>query len=386
MTFDCSEVFFVLGKPFTGRVLVVFVVVALFAFAGCSPAPPAEEVESGARKVVEFEGGEITEGEVQEQIEQFAAQGGAGEIPAEDISPGSPQYEAALQQVMPQLVGLEIARAYADENNITVSQEDVDEEIELIKDQLVEQARQAGQQDIGRDQAFQQALEQAGISEQQLRQDIRRTLPVQEVQEEVVGDVQPSEDEIRAFYEENEVQFTTPEQRCARHILFNQDQRQRAEEVKDRLQDGGDFGELAREFSQDPQSAEQGGDLGCQGRGSFVPAFEDAMFNAEEGEIVGPVETDFGYHLIEVTETRPEETAPLEEVQPQIREQLAQQEQATEFERWLEQQEEERNIQYLEGYNPDELAPGGGEGGQPDAQPQGQPEGGGGQQEGQPEQ
>lgn len=343
-----------MSKSFSIKILVVVVVIALLAFVGCSPAPPAENVESGAQKVVTFDGGEVTKGEVEEAVDQFAQQSGAGEVP-----PDSPQYQAALQQVMPQLVGVEIAKAYAEENDISVTQQEVDQEIETIKDQIFEQA-QAANQDIGREQAFEEALTQADLTEEELRQDIRDQLPIQKVQERVVGDVEPSEEEIQAFYDENkDLQFATPEQRCISHILFNKDQQQRAEEVKQQLQDGGNFAELAREFSQDPGSKEQGGELGCQGEGSFVPEFEEAAWNAEEGEVVGPVETEFGYHLIKVTETRPAETAPLEEVKPQIREQLAQEQQFTEFERWLEDQKEERNIEYLPGYNPDQPAPGG---------------------------
>ncbi|MDQ4105549.1 MAG: peptidylprolyl isomerase [Actinomycetota bacterium] len=329
-------------------------VAALLALAGCSPAEPVENVESGAKKVVTFDGGEVTQGELQEQLDQFAQQSGAGEI-----KPGSPQYEAAIQQIMPQVVGLEIARAYAEEQNITVSEEDVDQEIETIKDQIYEQAQAAGEQDISREEAFNQALEQAGFTEEELRNDIREQLPLQKVQERVAGDAQPTQAEIEAYYEENkELQFTTSEQRCVSHILFNKDQEQKAEEVKQQLEDGGDFAELAREFSQDPGSKEEGGDLGCQGRGSFVPAFEDAAFGAEEGEIVGPVETRFGYHVIQVNEIQAEEAAPLEEVRPEIREQLAQQEQMTEFERWIEEQKEQRNVKYLPGYDPDQPTPG----------------------------
>lgn len=344
----------VLSKPFSVKVLLVVVVVALLGLVGCSPAEPVDSVESGAKKVVTFDGGEVTEGQVEEALSQATQQGAAGEIPK-----GSEQYQAALQQVMPQLVGLEIAKVYARENDITVSQEDVDEEIEMIKDQILEQAR-AANQDIGRERAYEEALEQAEFTEEQLREDIREQLPIQLVQEEVVGDTEPSEAEIQAFYDENkDLQFATPAQRCLSHILFNKDQQQRAEEVKQRLQDGGNFAELAREFSQDPGSKEEGGDLGCQGEGSFVPEFEEAAFSADEGEVVGPVETEFGYHVIKVTETRPAETAPLEEVAPQIREQLSLEQQATEFEEWIEQEKEDRNVQYLEGYDPEQPPAGG---------------------------
>ena len=309
------------------------------------PAERVANVERESKKVAVFEGGEVTLGEVQE----FAQQSGLGEL-----SPGDPQFEAAVQQIMPTLVEFEIASAYAEENGITVSGNRVDQEIETIKDQIVEQARAQGM-NVGREEAFQQALEQAGITEEQLREQLREQLPVQKVQERVVGDVEASQEEVERFYEENkELQFTTPEQRCARHILFNKDEKEKAEEVKGQLQNGADFAELAKEFSQDPGSAENGGDLGCLGKRETVPNFEEAIFKAEEGEIVGPVETEFGYHVIEVTDIRRKSTQPLSEVETQIREQLSTDQQAEEFSAWVQKQKEQRDVKYLPGYKPPE--------------------------------
>ena len=316
---------------------------AVLVLAACEPAKPVANVESGAKKVAVFKGGEITLSEVQE----FAKQSGLGEL-----TPDSPQYEAAVAQIMPQLVQIEVAKAYARENGITVSEAEVDKEIETIKDQVAQQAQAQGQ-DLGRDEAFKQALQQAGITESELRDQIRETLPIQKVQERVVGDAEPSQQEVQTFYEQNKsVQFTTPEQRCVRHILFNKDQKEKAEEVKSQLENGADFAKLAKEYSQDPQSAENGGDLGCLGKGETVKNFEDAVFNAKEGEIVGPVETEFGYHLIEVTKINAKRTQPLEEVEPQIREQLSSDKQAQEFNAWLQEQEKKRDVKYLPGYKP----------------------------------
>jgi parvulin-like peptidyl-prolyl isomerase len=309
----------------------------------CEPAEPVANVEPESKKVAVFEGGEVTLGEVQE----FAVQSGMGEL-----SPGDPQYEAMIQQIMPTLVDFEIAKAYAEEQGITVSESDVNQEIETIKDQIAEQAQAQGM-NVGREEAFTQALQQAGLTEEELRVQLRDQLPVQKVQERVAGDAEASQEEVERFYEENkELQFTTPEQRCARHILFNKDQRAQAEEVKGRLQNGADFAELAREFSQDPGSAENGGDLGCLGQGETVPNFEEALFNAEEGEIVGPVETEFGYHVVEVTDIRQQSTQPLSEVEGQIREQLSADIQAQEFSSWIQEQKEQRNVKYLPGYKP----------------------------------
>jgi peptidyl-prolyl cis-trans isomerase C len=323
----------------------LFVGVLLVAVVGCSPAEPVANVESPSKKVAIFEGGEVTLGEVQE----FARLSGMGEL-----SPESPQYEAIIAQIMPQLVEIEIAKAYAQEQGITVSEQEVNEEMEVLKDQVAQQAQaQAQGQDVDRDAAFEGALQQAGLTEEQLRQQIREQLPVQEVQERVAGAAGPSQEEVERFYEENKAaQFTTPQTRCARHILFNKDQREQAEEVKGQLEDGGDFAQLAKEFSQDPGSAEQGGDLGCLGRGETVPDFEDAVFGAEQGEILGPVETEFGYHVIEVTDIREEATQPLSEVETQIRDQLTTEAQAEEFTAWLQRQKEQRNVKYLPGYKP----------------------------------
>lgn len=323
--------------------MVLAVVVAGAVLFGCEPADPSANVDSGSKKVATFEGGEVTEGELQE----FARQSGLGQL-----DPGSPEYETAVQQVMPQLVGIEIAKTYAQEQGITASDEEVDQEMETIKRQVGEQARTSGQ-DLSNQEAFEQALEQNKISEDELRQDVRENLPVQQVQQRVAGDAEPTEEEIQTFYDENKAaQFTQPATRCMRHILFNKDQQQKAEEVKTQLQEGGDFAELAREFSQDPGSAEKGGDLGCLGRGETVPAFEDAAFSAEQDEIVGPVETEFGYHVIQVTDVREEQTRPLDEVEGEISQQLAATQQEEEFTAWIEDQKKERNVRYLPGYKP----------------------------------
>ena len=321
----------------------VFLGVVLLVSLGCSAAEPQANVDSGAKKIATFEGGSVTQGE----LNDFAEQSGFG-----DLSPDDPQYKTAIQQIMPQLVGIEIARAYASEHNITVSDKEIDQELEKIKKQVGEQARASGQE-LSNQEAYEQALKQNNITEEQLRDDIRETLPVQKVQEEVAGNAEPTDEEIQKYYEQNKkAQFTTPEQRCVRHILFAKDQKQKAEDVKKQLEDGADFAKLAKEYSQDPGSAEKGGDLGCLGKGETVPPFEEAAFGAEEGEIVGPVKTQFGYHILEVTEAKPEQTRPLSEVESQIRTQLSQEEQSEAFSKWLDEQKKQRDVKYLEGYKP----------------------------------
>jgi peptidyl-prolyl cis-trans isomerase C len=334
-----------LSKLFENRMLYVylFVGVAILVVVGCDPAEPAANVDSQARKVVTFDGGDVTQGE----LDEFAERSGFGNLSKDD-----PQYQTAVQQIMPQLVGIEIAKAYAQEQNITVSDEEVDRQIAKIKAQVGDQARSSGQ-DLSNQEAYEQALKQNNITEDQLREDIRENLPVQKVQERVTGDAAPSDKEIQNYYEKNkEAQFTTPEQRCVRHILFNKDQKEKAEDVKQQLENGGDFAKLAKENSQDPGSAAQGGDLGCLGKGETVPEFEQAAFGAERGEIVGPVQTEFGYHILQVTDVKSEQTRSLQEVESQIRAQLASEKQSEAFNKWIEEQKKMRDVKYLKGYEP----------------------------------
>ncbi|MEW6320787.1 MAG: peptidyl-prolyl cis-trans isomerase [Acidobacteriota bacterium] len=136
------------------------------------------------------------------------------------------------------------------------------------------------------------------------------------------------EEEIAAFYEQNRQQYTTPAQVRASHILFHldganeADVRAKAEEVLKQARAGADFAELARRYSQDESNKDSGGDLDYFGRGRMVPEFEAAAFAMKTGEISDLVKTDFGLHIIKVTDSQPEVTRPLAEVRPEIEDQL----------------------------------------------------------------
>lgn len=141
-----------------------------------------------------------------------------------------------------------------------------------------------------------------------------------------------SDEEVQRYYDEHASEFSTPERVRARHILFRvepgaprekkEEVRKKALEVLQRIRNGEDFAALAKEFSQDPGSAEQGGDLGFFERGKMVPPFEAVAFSLEPGSVSEPVETTFGFHLIRVEEKENARTQPLDEVRPTIVERL----------------------------------------------------------------
>ncbi|MCF7990047.1 MAG: SurA N-terminal domain-containing protein [Thiohalocapsa sp.] len=147
------------------------------------------------------------------------------------------------------------------------------------------------------------------------------------------GDVAEADDEdaLRQLYEERIDEFTEPEQRAMRHILIAvaadaadaeaAAAKERLAALRERILAGDDFADVAEEVSDDPGSAADGGDLGLVGRGLMDPLFEQAAFALDQGELSEPIRTPFGYHLIEVTEIRGGEPRPFEEV----RDELAQQ-------------------------------------------------------------
>jgi peptidyl-prolyl cis-trans isomerase D len=139
--------------------------------------------------------------------------------------------------------------------------------------------------------------------------------------------VPPSE--IERYYRANEAQFTTPEQVRASHILLKTDGKDeaavkaKAEELLKQAKSGADFAELAKKNSEDEGSAKQGGDLDYFGRGRMAKEFEEAAFSLSPGQISDVIKSPFGFHIIKLTDRKPEAKRSLDEARPQITEQLA---------------------------------------------------------------
>ncbi|MBP0048623.1 SurA N-terminal domain-containing protein [Marinobacterium sp. AK62] len=138
------------------------------------------------------------------------------------------------------------------------------------------------------------------------------------------------EADVRAAYEQELVRFEADEERSAAHILLEAGEgdeaelRQQAESLRERILSGElTFAEAAREYSADPGSAPQGGELGYNARGVFVGPFEDALFSMEAGELSEPVRTEFGYHLIKLKDIRATEPPSFAERENEIRAELA---------------------------------------------------------------
>lgn len=153
----------------------------------------------------------------------------------------------------------------------------------------------------------------------------KRDILAQMAMAEAMRGLGVSEEETKAYYEANPQQFSKGATVSAKHILV--DDEAKCNEILDSIVKGAkEFEEAAREFSTCP-SGQRGGDLGEFGKGQMVPEFERAAFEAEVGHVVGPVKTQFGYHLIKVEKKNEATTAPFDEVKENIRRNLLQQKQ-----------------------------------------------------------
>ncbi len=133
---------------------------------------------------------------------------------------------------------------------------------------------------------------------------------------QVAKNIEVSEDELFNFYEDESVRFTTEEERKAQHILV--ESKILADSIVAEIKAGGDFTELAIKHSIDTGSKDNGGDLGFFGLGVMVPEFESKVFSMKVGEVSVPVKTDFGYHIIKLTEIKASAVKPFEEVRDEL--------------------------------------------------------------------
>lgn len=214
------------------------------------------------------------------------------------------QTVADLQRrVLTDLIRRAVVDHAAADHGIEVSEEEIDRARQ-------EQIQRAG----GEEQA--DALN-PGLTAAEIRERLATEVSERKLFEQVSEDVRVSDADVAAAYRQERDRF---EMARASHILV--DTADEANEILALLEGGAAFEDLARERSQDPGTAADGGSLGTAPRGSYVEPFDEALWSAQEGEVVGPVETRFGFHIIRVEEVQ---RTPLAEAAPQLREELRQQ-------------------------------------------------------------
>ncbi len=172
-------------------------------------------------------------------------------------------------------------------------------------------------------------MQKSGETVQSIKDGIRSAIQQKKWIDSQIGDKGAvTEAEAQNYYDKNPAKFQMPEQVRASHILFAAPKdatpevlaakEKLARDILERIQKGEDFDKLAKEFSDDPGSKGSGGDLNFFSRAQMVPEFSDAAFRLKKGEVGGPVKTQFGYHIIKVTDRKGARTMPFVEVKERL--------------------------------------------------------------------
>ena len=265
-------------------VLAIIAVVVIIIFAGTKLIKPKEK---GAIAAI-VNGEEITWNEIDEQYNKLSSQ---------------LQQLITKEVLLNQTINEKLLMQQAEEKGVVVDEEELNTLVERVKSQFTEEQLNA-------------TLEAQGLTMEDFVEQLSNRLTLNELLSEEIPELKVNDSEIEQFFNENKASLDTPEMVRASHILVNSSEE--AEELLSMLKDGSDFAELAANYSLDG-TAQDGGDLGYFPRGVMVTEFEQAAFSLKVGEISDVVKTDYGYHIIKLTDKKPAKEAKLDEMRALIK-------------------------------------------------------------------
>ncbi len=297
-----------LSTKFRWAVMLFIILMAVggvvYAQDQATPLPPVATVNGVAISQQDFDF------EFQQTIGQMAQR---GQMIGEENMP------MVRQSVLSRMIEEELLFQDTQTQGIDIPDQRVADELARVKTRFPSEAE------------FQTALTALKMSEGDLKRKIHRGLAIQQLISTLVRDVQVTDEEMQAFYENNPSLFQSPEQVQARHILIKvapeaeesakKEALQKIKDVQKKIKAGEDFAALAQAHSEGPSSV-KGGDLGFFRRGQMVKSFEEAAFALQKDEVSDVVETRFGYHLIQVTDRRPAGAIGFEEAKGRIAENI----------------------------------------------------------------
>jgi peptidyl-prolyl cis-trans isomerase C len=260
-----------------------------------------------------------------------------------------PEHAAMLeQQMLDQLIRLQLILGHATDADRTAGKALAAKRLENIK------TRAGSEENLGRQ------LKSVGMSLEDLSKKIGEEAVAETAVERELS-VKVTDDEIKKFYEENPGKFEKPEQVRASHVLLSikdatggdlpedkkKEKRAVAEDVLKRAKSGEDFAKLAKEYSEDPGSKEKGGEY-TFGRGAMVPEFESAAFSLKTNQVSDIVTTQFGYHIIKLSEKIPAKKVELAEASDDIKDFLKQTALQKQLPAYLEKLKSEAKVEILD--------------------------------------
>jgi peptidyl-prolyl cis-trans isomerase C len=302
----------------TWSVILCLQVLLIIGLAG-APVWAAEKasapVQAGAGKtIVTVNGVPLTQGEVDQKVNRTV------ESLKDQIPPD--QLEEFKKNVQGKIVDDFITR--------TLITQEMDKQKITVDESEVKKALSEVEAKVPQGMTLEAMLKQGGVTMEEMRDNIQFSLRANKLFEsQVKSDYVPTAEEISTYYNENKKKYDMPESVHARHILIKVDEKaddktkaekkQKIEALHKQLVGGADFAKLAGEQSDCPSKA-KGGDLGTFPRGRMVKPFEDAAFGQKVNEIGPVIQTQFGYHIIQVLEHNQAKQKSLEEVKGSIEE------------------------------------------------------------------
>ena len=263
--------------------------------------------------------------------------------------PGTDTYAALQKQAMQFLVQRAEFDQKAAEMDVNVTDADVDKQLATIKAQYF---GKAGKCDATCEKKYKAQITKQGLTEEQVREDVRASVVQNKLYAKVTGDVTVSDSEIDDYYKKNKQQYVQPESRNVRHILVKK--KALADQLYQQLKSGSNFAALAKKYSQDPGSKATGGKLTIS-KGRQVPEFDKAAFALSVNELSTPVKTQYGWHIIQaLSATKKASTTPLSQVRAAIRQQLVQQKKQEAMKKWVDDTSKSfaKKTTYQVGYAP----------------------------------
>jgi parvulin-like peptidyl-prolyl isomerase len=292
-------------------VFAVFVVGSFIVVAAAQGIGDPSVSDGDVAVVEDAPDGTITQEDLETALVQTAASQNLPKVPP----PDDPQYDALADAALSDLILSRWVLGEAEERGIEPTERAIDQRLEGVIEQ-----------EFGSEKEFERFLEESGFTREGARERIALQLILDQIQRSVVppgSEPEVSEDEIQTFYDENLSQFRQPEARDVRVILAKtSDDAEKALSQLEEDPSEKSFEQVAQELSVDEATQSTGGLREAVVEGQSEPVLDEQIFNAPEGELVGPFETDAGFYVIRVERIVPAETTQLDEVRDQIRQTL----------------------------------------------------------------
>jgi foldase protein PrsA len=240
------------------------------------------------------------------------------------------------QRLLENLVNQALIEQAAKDKGLSITDADIQKQIDQLKSGFKDQA------------AFDQALKSAGMTIEQLRAQIKSQLVTQKLVETLSASQKVSDADIKAYYDKNKAQFYQKPAKRATHVLFKSEDKATAKKILAQLQAGSTtIAAAAKKYSIDTASATKGGDLGWPTQ-AYVPEFQAALDKLAKGQMSGLVQSQYGIHIIKVTDVRSGSQQSLAEVKSQIQQIIVQQRRSDAYQQFLNDLRKKAKIDYIE--------------------------------------